>query len=88
MIPDEYTKTYANRILEAQDPKEEAQTIVDELNTLVDDEDIELTEKQRDKIIYEVKYMVDDEMTQAEGTRELDEEAIIEALDILEKGEI
>jgi hypothetical protein len=88
MIPDEYTKTYAERILEAFDPVAEAQTIVDELNTLVDDEEIELTEKQRDKIIYEVKYMVDDEMTQAESTRELDEEAIIEALDILEKGEV
>lgn len=88
MIPDEYTKTYAERILEAHDPVAEAQTIVDELNTLVDDEEIELTEKQRDKIIYEVRYMVDDEMTQAESTREIDEEAIIEALDILEKGEI
>ncbi len=88
MTRDEFTKSFADRLLETTDPVKEAGVIAQELVDLVCDEDVEVTEQDRDIIIDKVKYMVNDEMNRAEDTRELDEDAVIEALDILEKGEV
>ena len=88
MTREELTKIYASRILEAQNPKKEVETITEELRDLVSDEDVEVTQKDRDFIINEVRFMVNDEMNRSEDTRELDEDAIIEALDLLERGEV
>jgi hypothetical protein len=88
MTIEEYTNHYTTRLLESYNPEEEATQILHELNELVDDEDVAITETQKDKIIYEVKYMVNDEMTRAsDDAKELDEEAIINALDILDTEE-
>lgn len=89
MTRDEFAKSYANRLLESTDPIHEAGVIAGELTDLVSDEDEEeVTDQDKDIIIDKVKYMVNDEMNRSEDTRELDEDAIIEALDVLEKGEI
>ena len=88
MTQKELVAHYTRRILENPNPIDEALAIAEELDVQVQDEDVDMSEKDRDKILYEIRFTVNDEMNRAEDTRELDEDAIIQALDVLEKGQI
>lgn len=88
MTQKELIAHYSGRLLDAPNPIDEALVISEELEQQVQDEDIDMSEKDRDKILYEIRFTVNDEMNRSEDTRELDEDAIIEALDVLEKGQI
>jgi hypothetical protein len=87
MTQDELIKNFTNQILEAHDPVEEAKSVLKELDEMVDDDNHTLTKSDKEKIIYEVKYMVDDEMNRSDDTKELNDDAIMEALDILDQDE-
>ncbi len=88
MTYDELSKDFADRILVALNPISEAETIKNELQELIEDEDEELTESDKNIIIEKMKYMVREELDRGEGDREVNEDGIIEAVDLLEKGEI
>ena len=88
MTHKELVAHYTRRILDTPNPIDEALLVAEELQAQVDDEDIDMSEKDRDKILYEIRFTVNDEMNRAEDTRQLDEDAIIEALDVLERGQI
>ncbi|NJK71454.1 hypothetical protein HC766_03715 [Candidatus Gracilibacteria bacterium] len=88
MTSDEFSKDYADRLLESLNPIAEAELIRDELNHLISDYDDELTQEDKDVIVEKLKIMVQEELDRGQTERELDEDAVTEALDLLEKGEI